>query len=643
MCIFQTWNIKKDVSAIQYHRQKRKDLQTNSSEYRVQHSETSNRFIPFIVAHSHPSTNLENLSQITISYRPNESKEIRLQFENSTIPFDRYSSEIYDLIVLGTPINGEKISRESIWTKIIEKRLTKTFLRSINGEFLLILLNKEKGDLRVINDRYTSIPFFYTFDDSEFFGSVYYKDLWKRQQTIGKTQINEYAIFEFLWLQRLLGTKTYDTGSSYLLAARILAYSNGALSTEQYWEPSFTKTGDSIESSANALAESLRRSLKRKTSDNPGRVGLFLSGGTDSRTILSAFDSPPTSFTIGVSDNNEVKVARKVADISGSDHQYVPFPSDPYSRHIDDLTMLGGGMHAFDHSIFFGLNEYVSPHVDVVFHGHGIDYMFQGMYLLTENRRLFGRRLSFKRLQGIGGNFPNEYLTKIGHRLKDVNLDEYVIDKRKSEMKEHLRNSVVQIERLGDGFCETPDDHWEYLLIHGLSRHYPFTNLSSMGSLAEQRVAAFDNDVFDIYLSIPASHRLDGRIAKQTLKALNPRLASVPTANTNERPSQSPLSRDLSRLMQGVKRRSGLGRGSTPDSVAEERTWPDRGRMFSTQPKLREYALDAANSDALNSLGFLDMDKLRKDIPEWLDQPQKGPGALLTFLVTIDRFMKSSS
>ena len=74
--------------------------------------------------------------------------------------------------------------------------------------------------------------------------------------------------------------------------------------------------------------------------------------------------------------------------------------------------------------------------------------------------------------------------------------------------------------------------------------------------------------------------------------------------------------------------------------TAEERTWPDRGRVFATQKRLINTALDLQKSDALASLNFIDMDRLARDIPAWVKIPSYGAGSLLSFLITIDRFIK---
>ena len=582
-----------------------------------------------------------SLPHITVSFSPNEKTDnLNLSIANSTIQLRKFDDEHATLIILGTPILREKITYDEIWSQITAEGLPQEFLRQVNGEFLFITLDKKSKTMSVSTDRYASVPFFYVSDKSKFFGSVFYKEIWEYLKLKNQISLNEHAIFEFLWLQRLLGTKTYDSRSSFLLGATTVTYRSGSVTTRPYWRPSFQKTSASVKDTAHQLAKLLRQSARRKTSDRPGRIGMFLSGGTDSRTVLAAFEEPPATFTIGVSENNEVKIAQTVAKQIQSQHRYIPINSDPYSDNLDAMTMLGGGMHAFDHGIFYKLKQDERKNIDVNFHGHGIDYLFQGMYLLTHNLTLFGRRTSFKRSDPIGNDFPAEYLNRIGHRIKNINLIEYVLPNRREDMLAQLRHSVEEIQQLGEGFCKTLDDQWEFMLIHALSRHYPFTNMSSMATITEQRTLAFDNDIFDLYLSLPKSHRIGGKIARKALKILNPGLAAIPTANTNERPDHSSLTRDARKFVRLVRDRIGPLRTNYISPTAEERTWPDRGRVFATQPRLTNIAIELQTSDALASLGFIDMDKLGRDIPYWIKTPNYGAGSLLSFLVTIDRFIK---
>ena len=141
----------------------------------------------------------------------------------------------------------------------------------------------------------------------------------------------------------------------------------------------------------------------------------------------------------------------------------------------------------------------------------------------------------------LSEDIVSDYLSTIPHRLKDVDLLQYVKPKYRDGLYECLRESVDRIITKGEDFCNTPYDFWEYMLIHALSRHYPNPNLSSMSTCAEQRTLTFDNEIFDLYLSLPSKYRLGGNIARATLKYLNPKLAKVRRANTNLRADFSPF------------------------------------------------------------------------------------------------------
>ena len=551
-----------------------------------------------------------------------------------------FENESQFLYIVGSPILGDRIDHEGIWESVQAGVNEASFLQHLNGEFLLIHLDKPEKRLRVINDRFTSVPFYYLADSQGFVGSVFYKDMWRWLKSGSSLKLNQSAFFEFLWLQRILGTKTYDAASRFLPAASRLTYEGGEASVEAYWTPSFDKTSMSVEECAAGLVDRLTASIKRKTSDGANRHGLFLSGGTDSRTVLASFERPPVCFTLGVTDNNEVQVAREVAALANAEHVFIQLDPDPYSEHLDDLVQIGGGMYAFDNSLFLGLEEQVAPHADVVFHGHGIDYLFQGMYVPTSPLRIAGKRTYFSRLRRLSEDFVSEYLTTIQFRLKEIDLLQFVKPKYGASMYESLRQSVQEVVEGGERFCNTPYDLWEYMLIHALSRHYSHPNVSSMATCAEQRTAAFDNDVFDLYLSLPPKHRLDAKLARAALKRLNPGMAKVRTGNTNIRADWSPISKQMYRLFDyslvSLGRRSKT-RFYAPDA---ERTWPNRGELYNRHPRMRRAALDLCRSDALASLDFLDMDALAERVPTWVESADVYGGRFITFLVTIDRFLR---
>ena len=63
------------------------------------------------------------------------------------------------LCIVGSPILGDRIDLEGVWKGLRETNSGRRFLRSLNGEFLLLLVDKQSRNLRVFNDRFASIPF----------------------------------------------------------------------------------------------------------------------------------------------------------------------------------------------------------------------------------------------------------------------------------------------------------------------------------------------------------------------------------------------------------------------------------------------------------------------------------------------------
>ena len=91
---------------------------------------------------------------------------------------------------------------------------------------------------------------------------------------------------------------------------------------------------------------------------------------------------------------------------------------------------------------------------------------------------------------------------------------------------------------------------------------------------------------------------------------------------------------DASLVSLGLRRRT---RFYAPSS---ERTWPDRGELYNSRPGMRRAALDLCRSEALASLDFLDMDVLSDRVPAWVESSDLYGGKFITFLITIDRFLR---
>ncbi len=560
-------------------------------------------------------------------------------FDDYLIHCDHRVDEQRATVILGHPVVGERIDREAVFQGTA-KGLDPDFLRSLGGEFLLLHLDRATGRLQAATDRFPSIPLYYARVGNVLAGSVFYNDLWRWLGEKNARTPDPAVFFEFVWFQRIMGRNTYDTASEFLPGATALTRDHDHLSEQAFWTHSFEKTTDSLDHCAHDLAEALKRSVRRKLSDDPGRHGLFLSGGKDSRSVLASFEEPPVCFTVAVSKNNEWISAHQATEARGAEHVYLELPPDPYTRHLDELVQLSSGMYAYDHALFHGFADQVREHADVVFHGHGIDYMFQGMYVPAKVVRIWGKT-QWRTLAPFSGDMVHDFMHTISYRLKHVDLLDYVLPARREEMYGTLRDSVGRVVEAGSSFCNTDHDVWEWLLIHAIARHYPYTNLYSMGTCAEQRTPTFDNDVFDLYLSLPAKYRLNARMAIKLLTVLSPEMAAIRNNNTGMPAGYQAWQREMFVVKHRMLKKLGLLRKNPYNKSDADRTWPHRLTLLQEKGPLYQAAMDMCRSEALAGLGIWDMDRIARDIPSFIDNPpHRNIGGIVAYLLTIDRFLR---
>ena len=522
------------------------------------------------------------------------------------------------IILLGSPVVEDRINCEKAIDIVSdETNLPEKLSKELNGEFLFIIFNRAKGGLKIINDRFTSIPLYYYHnkDSGEFYGTPYFTCLWQLRKTLN-LKTDRAALCEFLFFQRLLGTKTYLKNVLFLPDASVLCIEGQKSSLSRYWQRNYEKNTSSLNENAGRLAELIRKSVKNKTSDSK-RYGHFLSGGMDSRSVLAAFEKNyPTCFTATISENRELRTAREIAHAKGAEHVFLKLHPEHYSQIFEPAIKVIGGMYNYDHGLFLGYEKQVRQNADVCFHGHGLDYMFQGMYIPGSPIIIKGRTLYYQTLKELPEDLVNYFRTNVSYRIKGADVWSFIYPDKRAELLSSQMESISGILAEGRILSDSPNDLWEYLTFHHLSRHYSYPNHATIATLSEQRAISFDNDIFNLYLSLPVEQRFTGRIEKKCLEILDPQLAKIWSANTNLPVTASPFRQTAYQLTTFLKHRI-FPEKKKPEWM--ERTWPSREHALRNQPLLKKAVLSLCKSDALEKTEFLDIEKIRDEFPRWLN------------------------
>ena len=193
-----------------------------------------------------------NIPYLFISFQKNKdnnlkiSEELHLEksgFNISINPlcFDYYfnSNDEKEIIIIGSPIYNEKINFEEVSKLFLNSQNITEITKIINGQFLIILHNKKEKKLLLINDRFNGIHLYWADFNDHFVASFLYFDLFKYLRKRNNFKILGQTMLEFIWMSRVMGDKTYDNFSKYLLPASILEIGNFNYIISKYWRPNF--------------------------------------------------------------------------------------------------------------------------------------------------------------------------------------------------------------------------------------------------------------------------------------------------------------------------------------------------------------------------------------------------------------------
>jgi len=576
-------------------------------------------------------------AQINNKYVLGNKIEILFDFINKGVHYQLDDQQIF---ILGNPIIDGKINFEKIRKKIIHDNFNQDFIKKIDGEFLIIIYRSD-FNLLIVNDRFSSIPLYYSIVKNKFIISPNFLTLFKK---IDKKSLNHEKFMEFLYFQRLHGENTYESSIKSMNSASIIEYNFKKVVSKKYWFQDYKKDHSlSIYDYAKKLSELIFESINSKLSDfnHRNNFGLFLSGGMDSRTVLGSFKKfRPIAFTLGFSKLGEYRVSRKISKIISNEHDFIKLQKEYFSKNFKRLIHISSGLYRFDHGIFCGIKNQISDKVKVVFNSTALDYWFQGYYIPKTNIKIFGKPTYYNNIRKQNGFFEDDYFYNIPYRFKKNNPLDYIKSNKSSFITSYIKNEVKKIYELGiNNGCYNFYDCWDYILNDNISRHFSYFNNLSMHDSCEPRTIAFYNRIFDLFLKIPIEYRFNAKVSKETLKIVNYKFSKVISANHGMKITGSPFEMTMHTIFRKIASQFSSSK-QFRHPVASDRTWPDPYSYLKGNKFLFKKAEDLKKSEYLDmAMPYLDRDKLNKDIDSWLFNSIDG-GDILYRLITINEFLK---
>lgn len=203
-----------------------------------------------------------------------------------------------------------------------------SFPVGLNGRFHGLLVDRNIGTALLFNDRYGMHRTYYHESKDAFYFAAEAKAILAVRPDLRK--INSRGLGEFVSCGAVLEDRTIFEGIQLLPPASTWDFRNGLLERKgTYFDPREWEEQETLDLNSyyRELQQVFTQNLPRYFAGRE-RIGMSLTGGLDTRMILACRKPDPGSlpcYTFGsmFRDNQDVRVARRVADICKQPHQTI--------------------------------------------------------------------------------------------------------------------------------------------------------------------------------------------------------------------------------------------------------------------------------------------------------------------------------
>ena len=211
------------------------------------------------------------------------------------------------------------------------------FPKGLNGRFHGLLADRANGKVILFNDRFGLQRVYYHEAKDAFYFAAEAKAILRVRSELRTTDprgLGEFIVCGCVLENRTLfpGIYVLPPGSAWLFRKGVLEKKAAYFEPREWEELETLKPEEYYARLRDAFVSSLPRYF-----DGHERVGVSLTGGLDTRIIMAWRKAPPGSlpcYTFGsmYRDNQDVKLARKVAKICGQSHHVITTGKEFLSR-----------------------------------------------------------------------------------------------------------------------------------------------------------------------------------------------------------------------------------------------------------------------------------------------------------------------
>ncbi|WP_129674284.1 asparagine synthetase B [Candidatus Chloroploca sp. Khr17] len=426
-----------------------------------------------------------------------------------------------------------------------------TGLARLNGAFTVAVWDESVGALIIVNDRFGLYPHYYAHPAGALIFAPEIKGVLAAPGV--PRRLDYTAVAEYVRFQQLLGERTWLEGVHLLPPAAILRYTpaDGKVVLTKYWDFDAIKPAPRV-SFDEAVEETIgrfQRAIDVMTLP-PARVGVYLSGGLDGRTILGFIhpDRPVQTLTFGAASSRDVHYGTALAQCAGRPHRWFSLDDGRWVlEEADRHLMLTEGMHSWMHAHGMSTLEEASALIDVHLSGwdggttmggrigeYADDYLFREA---TSEATLAARMY-----EGFCRAFTWPGLTD--EEASALFLDGNLAGRARESLTAELARTAHY----------APPYRADYFYILQHCRRSTQNMIVFQRSAFEVRCPFFDYDLINWLYSLPMSILASPVLHRAVITRRMPALAHIPCEKDNLPPHSSPLVRGRHRAMHRTQR-----------------------------------------------------------------------------------------
>lgn len=286
----------------------------------------------------------------------------------------------------------------------------KSFLNKIDGIFNILIIDKVKNEICLITDRNGSNLLYLYLDSNMFLWSNSVSDIVRLFKNKNNLILKPASVKMFMEFGHLLGNQTYFENISLTNPASIYKYNlkDNTCKSNFYWTWNQIKPQKiNFETATEYTNELFRKAIIHRFSESE-RIGVALSGGLDSRFILSTIIKNFPGYkgflhTFGLKNCLDIKISKIISSQINWNHSLYFFDNLNLIEKREALVVKTDGMFDMKHMHGLEFIDDIKKNIDINFNGYAGELILGGNYL--KSKSILNQRVN----ENTAGYFYKEF------------------------------------------------------------------------------------------------------------------------------------------------------------------------------------------------------------------------------------------